>query len=190
SYQAALNASTDALQEDMDAMIARVGAGDREYEIQQRLNGVYKEQAQRLNELALQKNAGRIDEATAAAEEAAVRAATERRVQVIRDGYERMAEAQADWGKGASAAWANYRDEASNAAGMVESATTSGLASFEDMVVKATKTGKLSFSEMADSIIADFVRINAKRGISSLLGAFFGGGASAGAVSGTMGTFG
>lgn len=190
SYKAALNASTDALQEDMDAMVARVGAGDREFEIQQRLNGVYKEQAQRLNELALQKNAGRIDEATAAAEEAAVRAATERRVQVIRDGYVRMSEAQADWSKGASAAWANYRDEASNAAGMVESATTSGLASFEDMVVKATKTGKLSFSDMADSIIADFVRMNAKRGISSLLGAFFGGGASAGAVSGTMGTFG
>ncbi|WP_426787869.1 phage tail tape measure protein [Xanthomonas campestris] len=190
SYKAALNASTDALQEDMDAMIARVGAGDREFEIQQRLNGVYKEQAQRLNELALQKNAGRIDEATAAAEEQAVRDATERRVQVIRDGYVRMSEAQADWSKGASAAWANYRDEAGNAAGMVESATTSGLASFEDMVVKATKTGKLSFSDMADSIIADFVRINAKQGISTLLGAFFGGGASAGAVSGTMGTFG
>ncbi|MEA9569649.1 phage tail length tape measure family protein [Xanthomonas campestris] len=174
SYKAALNASTDALQEDMDAMVARVGSSDREFEIQQRLNGVYKEQAQRLNELALQKNAGRIDEATAAAEEQAVRDATERRVQVIRDGYVRMSEAQADWSSGASAAWANYRDEASNAAGMVESATTSGLASFEDMVVKATKTGKLSFSEMADSIIADYARIAAKQGLTALIGAFLG----------------
>ncbi|PPU15527.1 phage tail tape measure protein [Xanthomonas arboricola pv. corylina] len=189
SYKAALNASTDALQEDMDAMVARVGSSDREFEIQQRLNGVYKEQAQRLNELALQKNAGRIDEATAAAEEQAVRDATERRVQVIRDGYERMSEAQADWSSGASAAWANYRDEASNAAGMVESATTSGLASFEDMVVKAIKTGKLSFSEMADSIIADFLRIQAKQGISNLLGAFLGPStAAAGSTAVTSGT--
>ncbi|NJC38137.1 lambda family phage tail tape measure protein [Xanthomonas arboricola] len=175
SYKAALNASTDALQEDMDAMIARVGAGDREFEIQQRLNGIYREQAQRLTELALQKNTGRIDEATAAAEEAAVREATERRVQVIRDGYVRMSDAQADWGRGAAAAWANYRDEASNAAGAVESATTSALTSFEDMVVKATTTGKLSFTDMANSIIADFARITVRKGITSLLGGVFGG---------------
>ncbi|MBB3822228.1 lambda family phage tail tape measure protein [Xanthomonas arboricola] len=182
SYKAALDASTDALQEDMDAMIARVGAGDREFEIQQRLNGVYTEQAQRLTELALQKNTGRIDEATAAAEEQAVRAATERRVQVIREGYVRMSEAQADWGRGASAAWANYRDGASNAAGAVESATTSALTSFEDMVVKATTNGKVSFRDMANSIIADFARITVRKGISSLLGGVFGGGASVGTV--------
>ncbi|WP_024937775.1 phage tail length tape measure family protein [Xanthomonas arboricola] len=175
SYKAALNASTNALQEDMDAMIARVGAGDREFEIQRRLNGVYREQAQRLTELALQKNTGRIDEATAAAEEAAVRDATERRVQVIRDGYVRMSEAQADWGRGAAAAWANYRDEASNAAGAVESATTSALTSFEDMVVKATTNSKVSFRDMANSIIADFARITVRKGITSLLGGVFGG---------------
>ncbi|MEA9675676.1 phage tail tape measure protein [Xanthomonas campestris pv. raphani] len=190
SYKAALNASTDALQEDMDAMIARVGAGDREFEIQQRLNGVYREQAQRLTELALQKNTGRIDEATAAAEEQAVRAATDRRVQVIRDGYVRMAEAQADWGNGASAAWTNYVDEARNAAGQVESAVGSALGGLEDVFVEFVKTGKLSFSDLANSILADLARIAAKQAITGLLGAMFGGGASAGAASGTMRAFG
>lgn len=174
SYKAALNASTDALQEDMDAMIARVGAGDREYEIQQRLNGVYREQAQRLTELALQKNTGRIDEATAAAEEQAVGAATERRVQVIRDGYVRMSEAQADWGNGASAAWDNYVDEARNAAGQVESAIGSALGGLEDVFVKFVTTGKLSFSDLANSIIADLARIAVKQAITGLLGSMFG----------------
>ncbi|MBB4726339.1 lambda family phage tail tape measure protein [Xanthomonas arboricola] len=174
SYKAALSASTDALQEDMDAMIARVGAGDREFEIQQRLNGVYREQAQRLTELALQKNTGRIDEATAAAEEAAVRDATERRVQVIRDGYVRMSEAQADWGNGASAAWDNYVAEARNAAGQVESVIGSALGGMEDVFVKFVTTGKLSFSDLANSIIADLARIAAKQAITGLLGSMFG----------------
>ncbi|MBB4722691.1 lambda family phage tail tape measure protein [Xanthomonas euvesicatoria] len=176
SYKAALDASTGALREEMDAMVARVGSGDREFEIQQRLNEVYREQAQRLTELALLKRVGTIDEQTAAAEEQAVRAATERRVQVIRDGYVRMSQAQADWGRGVSAAWANYRDGASNAAGAVESATTSALTSFEDMVVKATGNGKVSFRDMANSIIADFARITVRKGITSLLGSVFGGG--------------
>ncbi|APP76871.1 tail length tape measure protein [Xanthomonas vesicatoria ATCC 35937] len=182
SYTAALDASTGALREEMDAMVARVGSGDREFEIQQRLNEVYREQAQRLTELALLKRVGTIDEQTAAAEEQAARAATERRVQVIREGYVRMAEAQADWGRGASAAWANYRDGASNAAGAVESATTSALTSFEDMVVKATTNSKVSFRDMANSIIADFARITVRKGISSLLGGVFGGGSGAGTV--------
>ncbi|MBB3832558.1 lambda family phage tail tape measure protein [Xanthomonas arboricola] len=193
SYKAALNASTDALQEDMDAMVARVGSGDREFEIQQRLNGVYKEQAQRLNELALQKNAGRIDEATAAAEEQAVRDATERRVQVIRDGYDRMAEAQGDWSNGVSAAWANYVDEARDAAGQVKSALDSTLGGLEDAFVKFATTGKVSFSELVDSILADIARIAAKQAITGALGGLFGqlsGGASAGAASGAMGNFG
>ncbi|WP_257998313.1 phage tail tape measure protein [Xanthomonas arboricola] len=193
SYKAALNASTDALQEDMDAMVARVGSGDREFEIQQRLNGVYKEQAQRLNELALQKNAGRIDEVTAAAEEQAVRDATERRVQVIRDGYDRMAEAQGDWSNGVSAAWANYVDEARDAAGQVKSALDSTLGGLEDAFVKFATTGKVSFSELVDSILADIARIAAKQAVTGALGGLFGqlsGGASAGAASGTMGNFG
>ncbi|QHG87930.1 phage tail tape measure protein [Xanthomonas sp. NCPPB 1638] len=174
SYKAALDASTDALQEDMDAMVARVGAGDREFEIQQRLNGVYKEQAQRLNELALQKNAGRIDEATAAAEEQAVREETDRRVQIIRDGYQSMREAQASWSNGASAAWANYVDEARNAAGQVQSAVGSALGGLEDVFVEFVTTGKLSFSDLANSIIADLARIAAKQAITGMIGAMFG----------------
>ncbi|MDY4296835.1 MULTISPECIES: phage tail length tape measure family protein [unclassified Xanthomonas] len=181
SYKAALDASTVALKDQMDAMVARVGAGDREYEIQQKLNDVYREQAQRLTELALLKSAGKIDPETAEAEASAVRASTDQRVQVIRDGYDRMAAAQSDWSKGVSAAWANYRDSASNAAGMVESAATSAFSSLEEAAIKATQTGKLSVRDMTNSILADFARIAMRKGITALLGGLFGGGqASAG----------
>ncbi|MBB5860227.1 lambda family phage tail tape measure protein [Xanthomonas arboricola] len=174
AWYACSNCGTAIEEHNKTDMIARVGAGDREFEIQQRLNGVYREQAQRLTELALQKNTGRIDEATAAAEEAAVRDATERRVQVIRDGYVRMSEAQADWGNGASAAWDNYVAEARNAAGQVESVIGSALGGMEDVFVKFVTTGKLSFSDLANSIIADLARIAAKQAITGLLGSMFG----------------
>ncbi|WIX23759.1 phage tail tape measure C-terminal domain-containing protein [Xanthomonas arboricola pv. corylina] len=57
----------------------------------------------------------------------------------------------------------------------MESATTSALTSFEDMVVKATTNSKVSFRDMANSIIADFARITVRKGMTSLLGGVFGG---------------
>ncbi|MCC4618150.1 phage tail length tape measure family protein [Xanthomonas campestris pv. asclepiadis] len=173
SYKESLNASTAALQEEMDAMVARVGSGDREFEIQQRITDVYKEQAKQLLRLALLKRLGQKDETTAAAEEQALREETDRQVQVIRDGYIRKAKDQADWSKGASAAMANYADEGANAAGMVENAFGSALGGLEDAFVQLATTGKLSFSEMVDSIMADMARMAAKRAITGLLGALF-----------------
>ncbi|MGV7193839.1 phage tail length tape measure family protein [Xanthomonas axonopodis] len=173
SYKESLNASTAALQEEMDAMVARVGSGDREFEIQQRITDVYKEQAKQLMRLALLKRLGQKDETTAAAEEQALREETDRQVQVIRDGYDRKAKDQADWSKGASAALANYADEGANAAGMVENAFGSALGGLEDAFVHLATTGKLSFSDLVDSIMADMARMAAKRAITGLLGALF-----------------
>lgn len=173
SYTSALQSSTDALQAQMDAQVAHVGTGDRDYEIQQKLNDIYKEQAQRLTELALQKNAGKIDPATYDAEVEAVKNATEQRVSIVQDGYQRMAEAQGEWSNGAISAWVNYVDNARNVAGQVESAMSSAFTGAEDALVKFVQTGKLSFTDLANSIIADLARIAAKQAITGMFGSVF-----------------
>lgn len=165
SYQAALDASTRALRQQMAAMVDRVGAGEREYQIQQRVNEVYREQAERLTELALKKASDAANASLYDEEIAKVRAATDERVRVIRDGYADMAAAQSDWLNGASAAWADYRDEAANTAGMTQNLMVNAFTGAEDAAVRFAKTGKFSFSDMADSIIADLTRIAAKQAI-------------------------
>lgn len=173
SYTSALQSSTDALQAQMDAQVAHIGTGDRDYEIQQKLTDIYKEQAQRLTELALQKNASKIDPVTYDAEVEAVKNATEQRVSIVQNGYQRMAEAQGEWSNGAISAWVNYMDNAKNVAGQVESAMGSAFTGAEDALVNFVQTGKLSFTDLANSIIADLARIAAKQAITGMFGSVF-----------------
>uniref|UniRef100_UPI003F7DF11F phage tail tape measure protein n=1 Tax=Xanthomonas sp. 0924 TaxID=2835534 RepID=UPI003F7DF11F len=174
SYASALDASTDALQQQMDAMVAKVGIGDREYEIQERVNDVYREQAKRLTELSLQKTADPANAKAYDEEIAAVRAATETRVAIIRSGYQSMAEAQADWVNGAKSSWANYADDARNIAGQSASLFDNLFGGMEDALVQFTTKGKVDFKSLANSIIADMARIAAKQAIVGALGSLFG----------------
>ena len=78
----------------------------------------------------------------------------------------------------------SYSNEAMNLAKGIEGAWTSGFQGMEDALVKFTMTGKLSFQDMANSIISDLMRIAIRSsitgplasGLGSLLN--FGGGSS------------
>jgi lambda family phage tail tape measure protein len=106
----------------------------------------------------------------------------------IEDGYAGISaaqmknlEASREWNAGWKEAFAKYKDDASNAA--LESKTyfdtfTSG---FEDAIVKFVQTGKLSFKDLANSMIAEFTKIQAKK---LLVGLFEGGSTGAGMLGG------
>ena len=82
-----------------------------------------------------------------------------------------------DWSNGVSRAWRNYVDEASDAAGMTESAFSDAFTGIEDVFVDFITTGKASFKDFANSVIADLARIVVKQQvIAPLLNAVFGGG--------------
>lgn len=78
----------------------------------------------------------------------------------------------------------SYSNEAMNLAKGIEGAWTNGFTAMEDALVKFTMTGKLSFQDMANSIISDLMRIAIRSsitgplasGLGSLLN--FGGGSS------------
>ena len=76
---------------------------------------------------------------------------------------------------GASEAMRKYAEATGNQAAQVEGAMTRAFTKAEDVFVEFARTGKLSFKGLADSIISDIIRIQAKAAIQSVMGSVGGG---------------
>lgn len=114
-------------------------------------------------------------------------------LQLEKDYQARRLAAMGDWRNGTRAAFEDYAMEANNAAGQAHLALTNAFQGAEDALVQFAMTGKLSFRDLANSIIADLARIAAKQaivGIAGMIAGAWGGAASAGASSGTLQGFG
>lgn len=97
---------------------------------------------------------------------------------------------QGDWRNGFTSAFEDYSAQAADVAGQTKSLFDSAFKGAEDAMVKFAMTGKLSFKDFANSIIADLIRIAAKQAVLQIAGAIagaFGGGASAGVGSTQLG---
>jgi lambda family phage tail tape measure protein len=95
-----------------------------------------------------------------------------------------IAESQRTFEYGWKKAFASYVDSASNAARMGEQAFVSVTQNLESALDKFVETGKLSFSDLARSIISDLIKIELKAqamslfkssGLGGLFGSLFGG---------------
>lgn len=98
----------------------------------------------------------------------------ERELQLYRQTYDQLDQMQAKWQLGAGQALQDYADQAANVAGQVGNAFTKAFQGMEDAIVNFAMTGKLSFSDMAKSIIADLIRIQARQAIVGMAGSLFG----------------
>lgn len=99
---------------------------------------------------------------------------------------------------GADRALTNYLDLVRDVSSQSESLFTKAFSNMEDALVEFVRTGKLSFSDLANQIIADLIRIQVRQsitgplaqglnsesaaGVLGFFGKFFGGGTSAGTV--------
>lgn len=98
-----------------------------------------------------------------------------------------LREKQGDWNLGASRAFENYADSGRNVAGMTEQAFSNAFSGMEDALVTFATTGKLNFKSLANSIIADLVRMEIRVGASSLMKGAGGGGGLLGSLGGLLG---
>lgn len=99
---------------------------------------------------------------------------------------------QQDWQGAASKAFRQYLEDAQNTAKQTGDLFTKAFSGMEDALVNFATTGKMNFKSLAQSIIADLIRIQiraAMSGIMKMLVSGMGGGlgASAGAVNGVAG---
>lgn len=107
-----------------------------------------------------------------------------------REAYQ-ISEAQRSFEFGWKKAFASYTDNATNAALMGEQAFVSVTQNMESALDQFVQTGKLSFSDLARSIISDLLKIQMraqataifeKSGIGGFFSSFFGGGGSGGGL--------
>ncbi|BAM29090.1 tail length tape measure protein [Xanthomonas phage CP1] len=187
AYREALEQTTQAMQQDFATAASRVGMGDRQYELESKLNDVLREKAKRLREIALQEQSGQLSAEDAGSNRSAVEDNARKQIEVIREGYRALDAEQADALNGVTAGLANYATESANVAGQIQSALGGALTGLEDAFVNLATTGKTSFKDLANSIISDLARIAAKQAVSGIVGSLLGGlsgGAGASAATG------
>jgi hypothetical protein len=96
--------------------------------------------------------------------------------QPLIEGTQAMIDKSREFATGWEAAFAQYKSDAENAAAQSKQYFDTFTKGMEDAFVKFVQTGKLSFKDLANSLIADFARIQAKKAIMGLFGGDSGGG--------------
>lgn len=166
SFQDQLNDALATEQQGLDSQIAGLGSGKK---LQERIREDLKIRQDYQKQLAkLQRDYQRIVNPTAEQtslyenETNALKDALGKRLSMQEDYYKRVDAAQSDWAIGANDAWHDYLDEASDISGQTYDLFSKTFTGIEDAIVQAARTGKLSFKDLADSIIADLARMAAR----------------------------
>lgn len=88
-----------------------------------------------------------------------IKEAQDQALQDLQRYFDSVRQLQGDWTNGATRALSTYVDDVANVSAQVERLFTNTFSGLEDSLVNFVKTGELSFSDLADSIIADIARI-------------------------------
>lgn len=105
-----------------------------------------------------------------------IEASLQRALQANETYYAAVGKLQGSWELGVSSGLANYASGAANVFKQTETLVTKAFGGMEDALVNFAMTGKLSFGDMAKSIIADILRIYYRSQLLNALGAGSGGG--------------
>lgn len=112
--------------------------------------------------------------------------AQEQMTQAVRSAAEQRTIAEQSWLTGASEAWANYSDNATNTARLVEGVFTNAFSSIESTLFDFVKTGQLDlgnlFSSIADDVIKMLIKMGVQMAVNALLGKTMGAAATAASV--------
>ncbi|WP_124350341.1 phage tail tape measure protein [Pseudomonas chlororaphis] len=193
AFQTNLASQLAKAQTGLDNNLAGMGMGDQQRQrLQEQLNIQQQYQSQ-LDALEQQHNEGRISDNLYSQETEALRSALQTRLAMQQQYYSDVEKAQSDWSLGASSAFQTYSEQARDVAGQTRTLFTNAFSNMEDGIVQFVKTGKLSFKDLADGIVADLVRIQVRKAavgiFSSIAGSGIGGLFSSGGYTGDGGKY-
>ncbi len=145
------------------------GLGDKAMERVEAQRSIYREFERYQRQLSRGADLGLIGQERYREESDKIQAELQRRLAMEQSYYAEVDRLQASWRLGANQGLANYSDEAANVFRSVNSLVTSSFKGMEDALVQFATTGKASFSDLANSIIQDMVRIVIQQSITGPL---------------------
>jgi lambda family phage tail tape measure protein len=188
AFKAAQATGTQTTQDGFDQELAGIGMGDKARDRMRADLALRQKYAADLASLNEQRNTGQISPELYASETKVLQDELGKRLAAQQTYFSQVDTAQSNWSNGAADALQDYVDQAADVAGQTKQLFTSAFSGLEDGIVDFVKTGKLSFKDMADSIIEDLIRIQVRQAaagfLSSAFSAFTGWGAGSGAMTG------
>ena len=181
AFQANQDSRLSTAKEGLDSSLAGIGLGDQARDRLKQDMAIQRDYARQSADLLEQRNTGKISPDRYTKENAIIQQGLADRLAMQRQYYSDVDKAQSDWSIGASSAFQNYAEQAADVAGQSRSLFTNAFTSMEDGIIKFVQTGKLSFKDLADGIIADLIRIQIRQAAVGIFGTLFSGFAGAGA---------
>ncbi|SDI57183.1 phage tail tape measure protein, lambda family, partial [Pseudomonas sp. BS3767] len=181
SFQANLNSQLVKDRTGLNNSLSGLGMGDQQRARLQEQFGIQEQYQSQLDALAAQRNEDKITPELYAKQTAALNAALQSRLAMQRQYYTDVDSAEQDWVLGASSAMQTYLEQSRNVAGQTNQLFTRAFGNMEDAVINFVKTGKASFSDFADGVVSDLIRIQLRQAAAGFLSTAFGfmtGGAS------------
>jgi lambda family phage tail tape measure protein len=185
SVQEAIAAGNQAREDQQADILGAVGLSEQEQEILGSFDRIRREYAKYRAALAEDLDQGALNSEAYADAVAEIEKQLGIALEKQRKYYEDLAELEKDAGKGATKAIQDYIDESNKLGEQTNQLVTKALGGLEDSFVELATTGKTSFRDLADSIIADIIRIGVRATIAeglSLAGLGTEGGSSAGGL--------
>ncbi|WP_236238370.1 phage tail tape measure protein [Pseudomonas faucium] len=173
AFKAAQATGTQTAINGYDQELAGIGRGDKARDRMRADLALRQKYVEDLNELNEQRNTGQISPELYQQETQVLTDELNKRLSAQQNYFKRVDEAQSSWSNGATAALENYLDSAADVAGQTQDLFTNAFGNLEDGVVEFVKTGKANFSDFADSIIEDLIRIQVRQAAAGFLGSAF-----------------
>ena len=168
-YVQTLDSANQALSRQMDSMVARVSMGDRQFQMEQAINEVYRDQVERLREIQNAQDDLQITRAEAEERRQELYKKTAEAIDTVAGGYDRLAEAEGNWLNGVTRAWENWLERTRDVAGQTEDLFSSALDGFVDRITEATTGAEVEFKDYLMSMYRDIMRFIAQQQLTKWL---------------------